>query len=764
MKFQPLKQTPVLISAGAIAVVSVLALLQPDLFQRLENMTYDWRARLALRFPAPVDPNFGFVQIDDESIDAVKNGELGYHYGLYWPRQVYGRLVNELNAQGAETIAFDILFGELRSDHPSVSMADGSYIESDDYFAEQITQAKNVILATTTNTSPPELFAAAAVALGEISTDKDSDGILRRAKAFTWHRRWNPILRELETKPGSRINLRRARLEPGHLSIPLGNAAGEELDIPLDDKNRFRFDPPEGDPDSRPRWEPVFTSERVWHLGIVLAARHLMLDLANAEIDLKHGRIKFTGAGGVTRTIPVDSDARFWVDWSLTADDPRLTVAPALHLLRQNRERLLGESIQAGPDWKGKVVVVGSSAQGNDLTDLGATPLQNTAFLVSKHWNVANSLVTGRFIRQLSAGLQILVISCLGLATAILAWRLRVLPGLVGVVFLAVAYVVICVALYVQQRLWLPMVLPVGGVMLVHYGLLTAHRAIFEQREKRRVKSVFSKIVAPDVVNELLRAESVSLGGARREVTVMFADVRGFTELTDKVQEESAARIKEFSLSAETAEKYYDEVAAQTLEIISLYLGLIADIVKRHGGTLDKYIGDCAMAFWGAPKGSAQHARDCVRAAIDAQRSIHTLNEQRREQNARLEQENIARQRAGLHPKLILPLLHLGTGVNSGAVLVGLMGSDEHGLNYTVLGREVNLASRLEGVSGRGRIIIGEATYALLRKEDPALAASCIEQEPTQPKGFQKPVRIFEVPWQESNGLHAPTGQLAQVG
>jgi class 3 adenylate cyclase len=78
---------------------------------------------------------------------------------------------------------------------------------------------------------------------------------------------------------------------------------------------------------------------------------------------------------------------------------------------------------------------------------------------------------------------------------------------------------------------------------------------------------------------------------------------------------------------------------------------------------------------------------------------------------------------------------------------VGLMGSDAHILNYTVFGREVNLASRLEGISGRGRIIIGEATPRELMRDDPALAATCVEQPPTTPKGFQKPVKIFEVPW-----------------
>ena len=124
------------------------------------------------------------------------------------------------------------------------------------------------------------------------------------------------------------------------------------------------------------------------------------------------------------------------------------------------------------------------------------------------------------------------------------------------------------------------------------------------------------------------------------------------------------------------------------------------------------------------------------------------MNQRRQAENAAIEAENKSLIAAGEPPKPLLPILTLGTGINSGAVMVGLMGSDDHGLNYTVIGREVNLASRLESVSGRGRIIIGETTYEQLRLADPALAETCVEQGAAILKGFQKPVRNFEVPWQ----------------
>ena len=142
-----------------------------------------------------------------------------------------------------------------------------------------------------------------------------------------------------------------------------------------------------------------------------------------------------------------------------------------------------------------------------------------------------------------------------------------------------------------------------------------------------------------------------------------------------------------------------------------------------------------------------KQATACVMAAIEAQRTISSLNEKRLAANASREIENSARLSAGLPPKPPLTALQLGTGVNTGSVTVGLMGSDDHILNYTIFGREVNLASRLEGVSGSGRIIISEATYQHLHRHDPVLAAACVELAPVTVKGIRVAVRIFEVPW-----------------
>jgi class 3 adenylate cyclase len=748
VKLKPIKRIPALIAGSVILLVGLTQWCRFDLFEGLERMTYDMRTRQALKFAPTVAANLGFVFIDDASIAFVRtNQSLGYRYGLYWPRQVYGRLVEELAAQGARAVALDIIFGELRPD-PPVKMADGRFLESDEFFALQMRRAGNVILALPKDLTPPPLFLTNALALGDISTHKDYfDGKLRRAQAFRVCRKWHFAFRQVAADPEFGVDLDQARVESGQVVLPRRGA--DDVKVPLDREGNFDLAAFGGEnlPPGVARKAKPFTEERLWHMGIVLAAQELKLDLAKAQVDLEHGRITLRGAGGVERIIPVDADAFFYIDWCLPPNNPALTQEAIQGLLRQDRLRLDGRTNELETLWNGKLVVVGSSATGNDLTDRGATPLKPDTLLVSQHWNVANSILTGRFIHRPPLAIELGLIALLGIVAALLTWKLRVLVASGLVALLVVAYVVFGFVLYVQTRCWLPLVLPVGGALLMTHVCLVTWRVVFEQTERRRVKSIFSKIVSPKIVNELLAAETLSLGGARREITVFFADVRGFTELTDSSQERVAEFVRSRNLTGEAAEACFDAQAKETLDTVNLYLGVVADTVIKQDGTLDKFIGDCVMAFWGAPTPNPNHALACVRAAIEAQRAVYELNQQRSNENEKRELENLARVSAGQPPKPLLPILLLGTGINTGLATVGLMGSAAEMQNYTVFGREVNLASRLESASGRGRIFVGQSTYEHLRRDDPALAATCVELPSRELKGFRSAVKAYEVPW-----------------
>ncbi len=702
MKLKPLKLSPVLITVCVITLVCLVRVLNLGFFDRLERMTYDWRVRAALHFPQPAATSLGAVFISDDSIAALNNGSLGFRHGLYWPRYLYGRVLRELSAQGARVVAYDIIFGELRPDHAAVPVPtarepeispflqtvhprqkpvtyqdrgeEWTLVDSDDYFAWQLQRSGRAVLAGERGILPQPLFATNAVALGDISADRDADGVLRRAKAFKTYRFWHPLIKKAAGEHG--VNLGDLQTVPDRIILPLKD--GQTLEIPLDPDGNIDLKNRRNSTATAAKTKP-FTDERVWHMGIVLAARELNLDLPGAQVDRAHGQIIFRGDNGVERVLPVDADGYFHINWELVTNDPRLTQDSFESLLRQDLARADGQTNGVANLWKDKLVVIGSSATGNDLTDRGATPLEKDTFLVSKHWNVANSLITGRFVRHASLPVELLLIALLAILTALLTWYLRVVTAAGAVIGLALAYCALGLWLYVAHRYWLPLVLPVLGAMLMNYVGLVTYRVVFEQRERRRVKSVFSKIVSPDVVNELLGAKSLSpLGGARREITVLFADVRGFTELTDTMQEQVTAYVESHHLTGEAAEAHYNESARETLNTVNLYLAIVADMVQRHNGTLDKYIGDCVMAFWGAPTPNPQHALACVRAAIDAQRAIEDLNRQRVVENRQRSVENSARLSAGLPPKPPLPTLALGTGINTGVMTVGLMGSDAH--------------------------------------------------------------------------------------
>ena len=752
VQLKSIKHVPVLIAVGIIVLVGLIQWWRLDFLDGLERTTYDMRALQALKHSPTVATNLGFVFMDDASIAFVRTNRLSYGYGLYWPRSVYGRLLEELTAQGARAVAFDVIFDGLRPDHPSVRMADDSFLESDDFFALQLQHARNVILAVPQDLTPPLGFVTNALALGDISAHKDSfDGKLRRAQAFRISRKWHFAFRQLEADPEYGVDLRLARVESGQLILPRSGA--DDIKVPLDQAGNFDLTDFAGDklPPGVARKAKPFTEERLWQMGIVLAAQGLSLDLAKAEIDLAQGRITLRGPGGVERVIPVDANGYFYIDWCLPPNHPQLTQESIQGLLMQDYWRLKGQTNELQNRWQGKLVVVGSSATGSDLADRGATPLKSDTLLVSEYWNVANSVLTGRFIHRAPLVVELALTVLLGIMAALLTWKLRVLAASALVALLVVVYVVFSFVLYVQTRYWLPVVVPVSGALLMTHVCLVTWRVVFEQAERRRVKSIFSKIVSPKIVNELLAAETLSLGGARREVTVFFADVRGFTELTDNSQERVAEYVRKHNLAGPAAEASYDEQARETLETVNLYLGLIADTVIKQDGTLDKFIGDCVMAFWGAPTPNPNHALGCVRAAIEAQRAVYQLNQQRSAENQKRELENPARIAAGLPPKPPLAVLLLGSGINTGMATVGLMGSAAEMQNYTVFGREVNLASRLESASGQGRIFIGQTTYQHLLRDDPALAATCVELPPRDLKGFRAAVKAYEVPWRRSD-------------
>lgn len=724
-----------------------------DPLLRVELITYDWRARRAADLTNNVTTNLAFVAIDDRSIAEFQDGTvLGIPIGLLWPRYIYALTLRELRAQGVAGVAMDILLGDQRLDHGEVPLDGLTNLTSDAFFAQEVGASGNVILAARTNFPPIAQFRREAQALGDVDSPKDVDGTARRVNAFVDYYLFHPVIENQARRQGLAIEA--VRSNAVYLGRP-GQEKEEWVAWPINPEDgSVRVLLPKGALEAPSVYLP---RRRVWHMGIALAALHLGLDLDAATVE--PGRILFSDTNGVvTRVLPVTADNQFFVNWSTVSTNTSRVVSTRLsNLVRDDLTRARFPTNTWPVGWTNRLVVIGSTATGNNLADRGATPIAPVDFLASTYINVADSMLRGQFVHFPPAGVNYFIVLVAALLGSGLTWRLRTMLASLSVVLVGILWVAVAFWAFDRDRLWLPLAHPLlAGLGLNHAAMLT-YRSVFEQKERKRVRGIFAKIVSPNVVHELLKAEQLSLGGARRELTVFFADVRGFTELTDRAQVAAEEHVKAAGLTGPQAEAYFEQQSSEVLQTVNLYLATIADVIKSHRGTLDKYIGDCVMAFWGAPTPNSRHAVDAVCAAVEAQQAMERLNVQREEENARRVVENVQRKSQGLDPLPELPRLALGTGINSGFMTVGLMGSDSHILNYTVFGREVNLAARLEGVSGRGRIIIGQATYQDLARDLPQLASRCVSLEPVSVKGFRQPVPVFEVPWREMDLKLDPT-------
>jgi adenylate cyclase len=235
----------------------------------------------------------------------------------------------------------------------------------------------------------------------------------------------------------------------------------------------------------------------------------------------------------------------------------------------------------------------------------------------------------------------------------------------------------------------------------------TVNKLLFEEKQSRQIRAMFSSYVTERLVNEMIRnPEMAQLGGQKREITVLFSDVVGFTTYSENHQPE--------------------EVVA----ILNEYLGVMTDVVLKWEGILDKFIGDAIVVFWGAPMKQDDHAERAVRCALEMQERLDQL---RRKWEAE-----------GRAP------LSSGIGLNSGEAIVGNIGAEGKKMDYTVIGDHVNLGARVEGLTRRyeARILMTEYTLALVR---PAIdsgafrGVSITGQERVIVKGKDTPVGIFSL-------------------
>ena len=300
-----------------------------------------------------------------------------------------------------------------------------------------------------------------------------------------------------------------------------------------------------------------------------------------------------------------------------------------------------------------KVVLVGSTAPG--LQDLRATPVGGAYPGVEAHANLIARFLDGQGPVQpdYALGFDLAQIAIAGLLLGLL------LPWLGAGLALALSISVF--AALVGLNLWLflshSLVFPLATVLvmvLLAFALNMSYGYFVESRTKRGLAHLFGTYVPPELVDEMVREpERYSMQAAMRELTVMFCDIRGFTTLSERME------------------------PVQLQALLNTLFSRLTHVIRQQRGTIDKYMGDCVMAFWGAPVAAPDHAHLAVQAALDMVQAVHAVNTEHQAQG--------------------LPAIGVGVGLNTGPMCVGDMGSDVR-RSYTVIGDAVNLGSRLEGL------------------------------------------------------------------
>lgn len=337
------------------------------------------------------------------------------------------------------------------------------------------------------------------------------------------------------------------------------------------------------------------------------------------------------------------------------------------------------------------ILMVGPFSQGI-AADQKPTPF-GLMYGVEIHANALNTILMSNFLIYAEPWVTLLILFAMVMLTALMVSRLQTVWSLVVTAGMILVYFFVFLVVFELSAYIITFSGPAGGTFLCFLAVV-AYRTMTEEREKRRIRDMFGKYVSPAVVNEIL-ANPPELGGVDKELTVFFSDIRGFTTLSESMTPQ------------------------ELVNHLNLYLTAMTDLILEYKGTLDKYVGDEIMCFWGAPLPQEDHALMACKCALKQLQVLAKMNEvwppERR--------------------------LSIGIGVNTGIMTVGNMGSLGR-MNYTLMGDMVNLGARLEGTNKQyfTMAIISEFTYAQVR--DKVIAR---ELDNIRVKGKNKPVLIYEL-------------------
>lgn len=639
----------VALSVGIALLVLLVTqdfLLEVSPLKRLELSTIDYRFSLRGLLPIPQESlKVVILEISQESIKSLPDK-------WPWPRSYFARAVRNLKRAGALAVGIDLVFDQTDSYSPKNDEELRKAIRGTGFVVvagkTEIGSEQYVIQRADENYS--NIFFNVDSSIGIVYVRNDEDGVTRRYRPFTVDRasqRRIPIF--------SFAVLNKVFGKP-----PFYTAENTPTEFAYIDKEIPKFDPVS-----------------------------MLINFYGPDRTFPH--FKF---------VDVMDDAEF------------STV----------EEQELGESINTFDDpdfgyvysqaFQGKVVLIGSTMpEDKDLFPVSYTKGEQTGdnlmYGVEIHANVIQNVFDNNFLTKEPQWLEALsvVLLCVGMFFATtkikeVKFRVQVIGDLVGgsLVLVALAAILgISVMLFNDYGYVAALTSPSLALLAGFVGA-TVYNYITERKQKVLIKGMFSQYVNPTIVDELVaHPEKLRLGGERRELTVLFSDIAGFTSISESIKPE------------------------RLVSLLNEYLSIMTEIVFATGGTLDKYEGDAIMAFWGAPIPQEDHALRACKAALEMQKLLIRIR-------GRWEKEG-------------KPDLNVRIGMSTGEMVVGNMGGRGR-FDYTVMGDTVNLGSRLEGANKeyRTNIMISQKTYEEVK--DHVLGR---QLDLLIVKGRTEPVAVYEL-------------------
>ena len=626
------------------ALIHANGVLPIGVLQWLDDIIYD--ARLRATMPQTIDERIVIVDIDEKSLA---------EFGRWpWSRNKLAKLVDELfERQKAALLGFDLVFAEEddSSGLKTLKLLAQNELRDQAGFTEKLAQIQTTL-------DYDALFAksieARPVVMGYyLTSDRDGgvSGVLPAPVMAADSLGGRPIRFTSWNGFGANIELlaKAAPVSGFFNSITEGDGVVRSIPLLAEYRGQYYeslslaiFRMLAGSPKVKPGFpQEKFLSQSYQGLESILllqAGKTLAIPVDHRVATL----VPFRGNGGVN-----GGSFRY-----ISAAD------------------LLAKRIAPG-QLMNKIVLLGTTAPG--LLDLRATPVGETYPGVETHANVISGLLDGKVLVKpdYAVGFEVVILILSGL---LLAFVLPLLSALK-----AVATSTLVIGALVALNFWLylsfGLVLPLASALvmaLTAFALNMSYGYFVESKSKRDLADLFGTYVPPELVDEMVKdAASYNMKATTKEMTVMFCDMRGFTQMSETME------------------------PTQLQALLNTVFSRLTDQIRGNRGTIDKYMGDCVMAFWGAPVDTADHASLAVKTAFEMANAIRKLNEEHRSKG--------------------LPEIGVGIGLNTGSMCVGDMGSDiRH--SYTVIGDSVNLGSRLEGLSKTYGvdIVVGESTRQLV--------------------------------------------------